>query len=857
MPMPGSAWGKLLRAFLSVERLPVHEIAKSLGRTLERSGRAVLSAPPGSGKTTVLPLQLIEEPWLTGSILMLEPRRLAARAAASRMARLCGEAVGRRIGYQVRLDRRVSKETRIEVVTEGILTRRLQRDPELKGIGLVIFDEFHERGLQADLALTLCLDVASGLREDLHLLVMSATLDTSAVATMLGGAPVITAEGRSHPVAVHYLDRNPRDRDIPRMVSAGVFRALAREAGDILVFLPGVGEIHTVERLLSQRLEPGVLVCPLYGNLDSAAQDRAILPDPEGRRRVVLATSIAETSLTIEGVGCVVDSGFSRLPAFDPNTGLTRLETIRVSAASAEQRSGRAGRLGPGACHRLWTRATQAGLRAHSPAEILDADLSSLVLELALWGVSEAAQLHWLSPPPAGAFAQARGLLQTLGALDGSGRITPAGKRMAAIPVHPRLAHMMDRARASGQLELAADLAALVTERDIFSKIRGETLPVDIEDRLALISRWRRHGNRSIAGAGASPLACARLTRISRQLRGSFDGARGTPGEVMSVGALLAHAYPDRVAQRRGTDAGAYLMSSGRGVRLPPGDLLTGSEYLVAASLDAGVKEGRVFLASSIDLEQIRHILGIRIKTEPVIAWECGSQSVVTREEERLGALVLASRPLTEPDPMLVCRAMMDGVRSLGLGVLPWGREAEAWRTRLLSLRHWQPGSDWPDLSDAGLLENLDDWLAPWLEGMTRRDHLKRLKLLDILQNRLGWDQRKRLDQLAPTHIQVPSGSRKHLSYQPGNPPVLKVKLQEMFGLTDTPTVCGGQVPVTLHLLSPAQRPVQVTQDLRGFWEHTYHQVRKELKGRYPKHYWPEDPWAAEATSRLRPDRIR
>ncbi len=840
-----------------MERLPVHEIAKSLGRTLERSGRAVLSAPPGSGKTTVLPLELIEEPWLTGGILMLEPRRLAARAAASRMAWLCGEAVGKRIGYQVRLERRTSRETRIEVVTEGILTRRLQRDPELKGVGLVIFDEFHERSLQADLALALCLDVADGLRDDLRLLVMSATLDTTAVAKMLGGAPVITTEGRSHPVTLHYLERDPRDRDVPRMVSAGVLRALARESGDILIFLPGVGEIHAVEHLLNQRLEPDILVCPLYGNLDSGAQDRAILPDPEGRRRVVLATSIAETSLTIEGVGCVVDSGLSRLPVFDPNTGLTRLKTVRVSTASAEQRSGRAGRLGPGACHRLWTRATQAGLRAHSPPEILDADLSSLALELALWGVSEAAQLRWLSPPPAGAFAQASGLLQSLGALDGSGLITSAGRRMAAIPVHPRLAHMMDGARVSGQLELAADLAALITERDILRKVQGETLPVDIEDRLVLMSRWRRDGDRGIKGGGASPSACARLDRISRQLRGSFDRVKGASGEGMSIGALLAQAYPDRVAQRRGTDTRAYLMSSGRGVRLPPGDLLAGREYLVAASLDAGAKEGRVFLASSIDVEQIRRFLGSRIETAPVIAWESDSHSVVTREEERLGALVLASRPLTKPDPELVCRAMMDGIRALGLGVLPWGEEVEAWRARLLSVRHWQPGSDWPDLSNAGLLEDLDDWLSPWVEGMTRRDHLKRLKLMDILQNRLSWDQRKRLDQLAPTHIQVPSGSRKRLGYQPGSSPVLKVKLQEMFGLTDTPTVCSGQVPVTLHLLSPAQRPVQVTQDLRGFWEHTYHQVRKELKGRYPKHYWPEDPWAAEATSRLRPDRIR
>ncbi|MCP3866641.1 MAG: ATP-dependent helicase HrpB [Gammaproteobacteria bacterium] len=841
-----------------MEELPVQEVITSLSDALRSSGRALLSAPPGSGKTTVVPLQLLREPWLHGSILMLEPRRLAARAAASRMAWLSDEKVGQLVGYQVRLDRRVSKATRIEVVTEGILTRRLQQDPELQGVGLVIFDEFHERSLQADLALALCLDVAGSLREDLRLLVMSATLDTLSVSRLLGDAPVISATGKSYPVAVNYLERGPRERKISQEVVRVICQVLQKEEGDILVFLPGAGEIHATQAMLSERLDAEFLIYPLYGNLDSAAQDRAILPDPKGRRRVILATSIAETSLTIEGVKVVVDSGLARQPRFDPNTGLTRLVTLKVSAAAAKQRCGRAGRLGPGVCYRLWTQAVQSRLQPHMQPEILDADLSFLVLELALWGVGDAADLCWLDAPPAGAFAQARDLLQALGALNKEGQITAAGRRMAAVPAHPRLAHMLDKAGHSGQVGLAADLAAILSERDVLRKGPNTLNSVDIEDRLALLQRWRGRGRRELAEFGADVAACARVVSISRQLQKVVNvvaQAAGSPSRTLSPGVLLADAYPDRIARRRGSEQNSYLMSSGRAVGIPEGDSLSGEEYLVIPSLDAGRSEGRAFLAARVTPDQLRRFLGSQITFDSVITWESRSQSVVARKEERLGAIELSVAPLSDPDPAKMRKAMLDGIKSLGIEVLPWGRSVEEWRGRLLSLRHWQPDSFWPDLSDETLSAGLDAWLEPWLQGITRRDHLRKLGLKSILSNGLDWKQRQRMDQLAPTHVQVPSGANKRLGYQPGMSPVLQVRLQEMFGLMDTPRVCDGQVPVTLHLLSPAQRPIQITQDLRGFWERTYQEVRKELKGRYPKHYWPEDPLVAQATTRIRPGR--
>ena len=836
-----------------MDKLAVQQALPALFEALAGSGRAVLSAPPGSGKTTLVPLELLAQPWLQSrKILLLEPRRLAARASAARMASLLGEPLGETLGYHVRLERRVSSRTRIEVVTEGILTRRLQQDPELAGVGLVIFDEFHERSLQADLALALCLDVCDGLRSDLRLLVMSATLDCEGVSRLLGGAPVVTGSARSYPVEISYLSRDPGS-NLPLAVAGAIRRALSERQGDLLVFLPGVGEIRAVASLLGKQAADGLLICPLYGDLGSDEQDLAIRPDAQGRRRVVLATSIAETSLTIEGVTTVLDSGWSRGSRFDPNSGLSRLETVRVSRASADQRAGRAGRLGPGACYRLWTNAQQSRLPERAPPEILNADLAGLVLDLAQWGVNDVSQLRWLDEPPAGACAQARDLLTTLEALDGAGRITPAGRHMAAMALHPRLAHMLLRSTDSAQSALAADLAGLISERDILRRSRYTQLSVDIEDRLPLLERLRRGGKQALDKAGVHLSVCSRIVRAARQLTAqSAAGPCSQP--ALSPGALLALAYPERIARRRAGSDWRYLMASGRGVVLPEGDSLARSEFLVVARLDAGRSEGKIFMAASIDLEQIRQIQKLRIKNRFEVVWESRSRSVAAREKEMLGELVLASRALKHPPVEALRQAMLAGIRAMGLEALPWNGETRQWRLRLQSLRQWQPHANWPDLSDAGLAAGLDQWLAPWLDGITSQTQLKRLDLASILKSQLDWPRQRLLDRLAPTHIQVPSGSRKRLEYRPGGEaPVLKVKLQEMFGLERTPAVCDGEVPVMLHLLSPAQRPVQVTQDLSGFWERTYRDVKKELRGRYPKHYWPDNPWEAQPTARLKP----
>ncbi|OOZ37101.1 ATP-dependent helicase HrpB [Solemya velesiana gill symbiont] len=833
-----------------MESLPIHAVLPDLREALANASSVVLSAPPGSGKTTIVPLELLDESWLAGKkILMLEPRRLATRASALRMAQLLGEKIGAQVGYRVRFDSCVSRQTRVEVVTEGILTRRLQHDPELDGVSLVIFDEFHERSLHADLALALCNDVQGVLRDDLRLLVMSATLDTGRISSLLNDAPVVKGEGRSYPVDIHYLEKRAEGLTAKVTVNA-VLRALNTENGDILVFLPCTGEIRQAEQLLNEQLGSEVVVCSLYGNLSKEAQDRAILPDEGGRRRVVLATSIAETSLTIEGIACVVDSGWSRLPQFDPNSGLTRLQTLRVSLASADQRAGRAGRLGPGVCYRLWTASEHSLLNAHTPPEIQGADLAQLALELASWGVADPADLRWLDSPPKGAYAQAKSLLLDLEAIDEKGRITETGGRMVESAVHPRLGHMLNYACSSGQISLAADLAAILTERDLLRRERGgDVLPVDIDDRLQLLNTWREQGKRRMPGIDHN--ACRRVEQASRQWR------RAKVSEAtlleLSTGGLLGLAFPDRIAKRRSPDGEGYLLAGGRGARLPEGDRLCGSEFLVMAQLDAGRSEGRVFLAAEIRLDEISSSHTRRISRETQIGWDKASAAVTAREEERLGAVVLSFRPLEEIDPEAQLQGMLEGVRQMGLKALPWSRESEEWLRRLRFLGQWQPDAGWPDVSEQGLMKTLDTWLGPWLAGMSRRDHLKRLDMKAVVTGLLDWESQQRMDDLVPTHIKVPSGSRKRIDYVEEGDPVLAVKLQEMFGLADTPTICGGKVALQLHLLSPAQRPIQVTRDLCGFWERTYQEVKKELKGRYPKHYWPDDPWSAVPTARVRP----
>jgi ATP-dependent helicase HrpB len=836
--------------------LPIEDALPELRAALVQNRAVVLQAPPGAGKTTGVPPALLAEPWLAGrTILMLEPRRLAARAAAARMARQRGEEVGDSVGYHIRFESRVSQRTRIKVVTEGILTRQLQADPELKNVGLVIFDEFHERHLHADLALALCLDAQRGLREDLKILVMSATLDGEAVSKLLGGAPIVTSRGRSFPVDIHYLTRET-DGPLPQVVGNAIANALARDEGDVLAFLPGAWEIRRTQELLEQRLGGTVELFPLYGDLPWEAQDRAILPGG-GRRRVVLATPIAETSLTIEGIRIVVDAGYARVPQFDPATGLSRLVTQRISRASADQRAGRAGRLAPGVCYRLWSEATQRGLLPHSPPEIHTADLAPLALELAAWGVGDATTLAWLDPPPAAAFAQARELLTELDALDASGLITAAGRAMVRLPLHPRLAHMLFAAVRLGLGALACDVAALLAERDVFTGAARRS--ADFGQRIEALQAYR-HGGRAAAQAhGADANGCARAAQAAQQFRRLLPAApRDTVDAAdpnAGAGLLLALAYPDRIGLQRAPGDNRYLLASGRGVRLHESEMRLRQPCIVAASLDAGEVEGQIHLAMPLSVDILREYFGAHIRREDVVRWDAQQQAVIARREERYGALMLDARTIQDADAEQLRAAMLDGVRRLGLEALPWTREVREWQARVLSLRQWLPAEAWPDVSDTALLATLAEWLGPYLDGVTRRDHLARLDLPSILQGRLDWTLGRRLEEGAPTHLAVPSGSRLRLEYAPGESPVLRVKLQEMFGCADTPRVAFGHVPVTLHLLSPAQRPIQVTQDLHGFWERTYAEVKKELKGRYPKHPWPDDPWNAVPTARAKPRR--
>ncbi len=813
--------------------LPVDEALPRLKEALAAHTAAVLVAPPGAGKTTRVPLALLDAAWLGGAkIVMQEPRRLAARAAARRMASTLGEAVGEMVGYRVRLDTKVGPRTRIEVVTDGLFLRMLQDDPSLDGIGCVIFDELHERGLETDLSFALVREAQAALRDDLRIVAMSATLDPGPVAERLGGAPVVDSAGRMFPVETRYLDREPGGR-IEDTVAAAVRRALTEESGSALVFLPGVGEIRRV----GERLDPGpgVDVAPLYGDLSPSEQDRAIAPSPAGRRKVVLATSIAETSLTIEGVRIVIDSGLMRLPRFSPRSGMTRLETVRVSQASADQRRGRAGRLEPGVCYRLWTEEAQRGLVPFTPPEILDADLAPLALELALWGADDAT-LPWLTPPPAASLATARALLADLGALDDAGKITAHGKAMAKLGQHPRLAHLVLKGRTWGQGRIAALLAAILGERDFLRLPPGQR-DVDLRHRVDIALSGRRDGA---------------LRLIQEQARRLMprDSSNEVP-DVSTTGALLALAYPDRIGRRRAGAAGRYLLSGGRGAVLPEGDAMANEEFLVVADLDGSSQDARIFLAAPVTLAEIEELYAKRIVDEEIVNWSEREGAVLARRRRRLGALVLEDKPLARPDADKLKAAMVDGIRRLGLSVLPWSDELARWRERMAFLRTLD--ESWPDLSDATLLARLDTWLAPYLDGVSRRSHLQTIPLAEALKAMVPWDRQRELDRLAPTHVDVPSGSRVPIDY--GNPaePTLSVRLQEMFGLVDTPRIAGGRVPLTVHLLSPARRPVQVTRDLASFWTSGYRAVKAELKGRYPRHYWPDDPLVAEPTARVRP----
>ncbi|MBC9786090.1 ATP-dependent helicase HrpB [Heliobacterium chlorum] len=824
-------------------QFPVDSILQSLSETLQKYRNAVLVAPPGAGKTTRVPLALLEEDWLVGrKILMLEPRRLAARSAARFMAASLGESVGERVGYRVRLDSRVGPKTGIEVITEGVLTRILQADPALEDVGLVIFDEFHERSLQADLGLALCLQSQSLLREDLRLLVMSATLDTEPVAALLGNVPVVQSEGRAYPVETQYLERS-RDGSIEPLVVRAIQDSLHQDPGDILVFLPGAGEIGRIEdRLVEMRLDKQVMICPLYGNLSQDAQDKAIAPSPPGVRKVVLATSIAETSLTVEGVRVVIDSGLMRVPRFSPRTGMTRLETVLVSRASADQRRGRAGRLAPGKCYRLWTRQEDLRLLPQGTPEISQADLAPLALELAAWGISDPAELSWLDPPPKGAFDQACALLRQLGALGGDGKITSHGRQMAESGLHPRLAHMIVQAIPLGQGGLACELAAILSERDIF-RISGTT-DGDIRLRVEAL----RADKEDLYGVGKAALRRAR-TEAKHWKRVFQIPLNNKASEINASGLLLAFAYPDRIAQGRG--GGRYLLRNGRGAALAKDQPLAEEPYLVAVELDDQGAEGRIFLAAPVELSDLMEYFREQVEIESVVAWDRSAQAVRARKRERLGSLILKEVNMTDADPEATVAALLDGILEEGHEILPWTKAARQFQYRLQFMHRQNP--TWPDMSESVLKDRLSEWLGPHLYGLRSREDLQSLNIVPIFESMLSWEQRRELDESAPTHILVPSGQRIPIDYSVPESPVLAVRLQEMFGLAETPTICRGRVPLTLHLLSPAHRPVQVTRDLANFWRETYFEVRKDLKGRYPKHYWPDDPWNAIPTNRVRP----
>lgn len=808
-------------------------------------GTAVLVAPPGAGKTTRVPLALLEAPWVgAGRILVLEPRRLAARAAATQLARLLGEAPGETVGYRVRHDTRVGPRTRIEVVTEGILTRMLQDDPTLEGIAAVCFDEFHERHLTTDLGLALALETRALVRPDLRLLVMSATLEPAPVAALLGDAPVIVSEGRAFPVEVRWLGDGD-DRPLALRVVRAVREALPLTDGDCLVFLPGIAELDRARRALEEAALPGdpdLLL--LHGGLTLDEQDRVLRRDG-ARRRIVLSTAIAESSVTLADVRVVIDAGLARVPRHDPRSGMTRLATVRVSQAAAEQRRGRAGRVAPGWCLRLWSEGIHASLPRRATPEVLEADLTALALDLACAGIDEPMALRWLDAPPAGAFAQGRTLLRALGALDTTGRVTAHGRAMAALGIAPRLAHLVLAGAAAGMATLACEVAALLAERDLLRR-EAAALDIDLRTRVEAL-RARGVGPDVDRGRLERTRQEARLLR--RMLPASATDAHDTLG---MVGRLVALAFPDRLAQRRPGEAPRYLLRNGRGARVEAPSAVGGAPWLAIADLDGDALESRIWLAAPLDESDVRAVAGGEIVTESEVVWDDARDAVRASERERLGAIVLRERPRRDVSDDELRTAMLAAITRGGLGRLPWSDGARRTRERL-AFAHTIAPTDFPAGDDATLTEALAEWLGPALTGHRRLADLATIDLGGALLDRLPWTSRRRLDTLAPTHWEAPTGSRLPIDYADPAAPSVAVRLQELFGCAETPRVGDGRVPLTLHLLSPAHRPVQVTRDLAGFWRSSYFEVRKEMKGRYPRHPWPDDPLAAAPTRRAKP----
>lgn len=827
---------------------PVLEILSRLKSELSQKPIVILQAPPGAGKSTVLPIQLLDEQWLDGNkIVMLEPRRLAAKAVANRMASLRDEEIGETIGYSVRFESKVSPKTRLHVVTEGILTRMIQSDNSLDGVGMIIFDEFHERSLQADLALALSLQVQQVLRPDLRILIMSATLDSEQLSGKLN-APVITSTGKQFEVERRYVSVD-NDSPIPSRMAKVISKAIGETSGDILAFLPGAGEISRTQQLLEEH-HVGARIHLLYGDLPFRQQQEALTPDAGGARKIILATSIAETSLTIEGVKVVVDSGYSRVPRYDVRSGLTRLETVRVTRDAADQRAGRAGRLGPGVCYRLWPEATQHHLQPSRKPEIEEADLAPLMLELFNWGIRNVTELNWITPPPPGAVSQATELLIQLEAIDDKRSITSRGKEMLKLPTHPRMAHMLLMAKdlKGDLLTVASDVAALLEERDPM-RDSGADLSLRID-----VLRKYRSGERVVADRGILD----RIERLSASWRKLFN-VKPSSSIVADeqVGELLAAAYPERIARQEGKHSERYKLANGRIVRLPNNDALTREPWLAVAHLDGAGGEGRIFLAAPVNENDLR-----KMATEhESVKWV--DDKIVSSLELRVGGLILSSRQGGKIDVDKRVEILCEVIREHGLKILGWSEDQVQWQSRVMSVRKWRgensvhqgkrESEEWPDVSEDALLKNLEEWLSPYLENVSKRSELEKLDMNMVLNSMLGWELQQKLDRLAPKRIEVPSDSMISLHYSmDGADPVMEVRLQELFGLLETPTVNEGRVKILIHLLSPGYKPVQVTQDLKSFWTNTYHEVRKELHRRYPKHSWPEDPWTAKAVRGVR-----
>lgn len=827
--------------------LPIYEIIPEVKKKISLHNSLVLQAPPGAGKTTVIPLELLNEPFLKNrKIIMLEPRRLAARAAANRMASILGEKVGETVGYRVRMETKVGPKTKIEVVTEGILTRQIQSDPELKNIGLVIFDEFHERSIEADLGLALCLDIQEGLRDDLKLIIMSATLDGDRVSKLMDDAPILTSQGQAFPVEKRFLPRKP-NQQIEQAMACAILKALDEETGSILVFLPGAGEIERTKKLLEEKhLSENISVNPLYGIMNFADQDKAIKPAPQGQRKVVLATAIAETSLTIEGIRVVIDSGLSRNAIYDSKSGMSGLETKTVSKASADQRAGRAGRLEAGVCYRLWSEPFDRTLIPFTAPEIERADIMSLVLSLNQWGVRDVGKLKWLDQPDQILVDRASDLLISLEAINDNG-ITEFGKNMASLPMHPRLSHMVIKATEIGHGTLALYIAALLEERDILS-LKPDQRTADLRLRIEALRHIKSKEINEAKKLGCKINVASRILQQVKILHKNFRFDE-TPIDMEKTGLCLSFAFPDRIGALRLNSVGSYLLSGGRGAKLFPDDPLGLNQFLAIGHLDKGGNNAKIFLAAPIDRHDIENYFKDHITCEENITWDNRSKAVRAEEKSLLGKMPLQIKKLNKPDNMKLSAEMLYGIRKLGLSILPWNKKSVTLRQRISLLKKHNEITT--DFSDQSLLNNMEEWLLPYLNGISTAANLSKLNMTEILKNSLEWQEQKKIDDLAPTHIKVPSGSNIKIDYE-YDPPVLAVKLQEMFGVLESPKIVNGKINLTLHLLSPAGRPLQITTDLKGFWNSSYNEVRKEMKGRYPKHPWPEDPVVATPTKKIK-----